>query len=68
MITDVDFDWLIGIVGSAAAEEFSTVYADWRKEQKDSIYDTALLMFAAGYLARRNDELIGREGDGDSNH
>jgi hypothetical protein len=56
-------EWLVDIVGHAAAREFELTLKDWLNEcrEKDAliydIYDTALLMFAAGYLARRNDEL-----------
>jgi len=50
---------LVNIVGQSAAREFDVAFADWIRECRNSLdpHDTALLMFAAGYLARRNDEL-----------
>lgn len=66
-VTDIDFEWLINVVGAAATEEFSAVFSDWAKEcaQRNrtigQIYDTSLVMFAAGYIARRNDELLKKD-------
>ena len=56
---------LTDIVGLAAVREFDVVFGDWRRECNQEIdpYDTALIMFAAGYLARRNDELHAEHGD-----
>jgi hypothetical protein len=54
---------LIDIVGHPATREFDVVYREWVNEciaenQRDvDPYTTALIMFAAGYVARRNDEL-----------
>ena len=53
---------LTDIVGQSAAREYDLVFGDWLRECKENndeidAYDTALLMFAAGYIARRNDEL-----------
>jgi hypothetical protein len=57
------YEWLVDIVGHAAAREFELTLKDWLNECRETdtppydFYDTALLMFGAGYLARRNDEL-----------
>ena len=56
-------EWLVDLVGHAATREFDVVFHDWAKECRESnenvaqTYETALLLFAAGYIARRNDEL-----------
>ena len=58
-------EWLVDLVGRVAAREFELTLKDWLNECREKnalvydIYDTALIMFAAGYLARRNDELDG---------
>ena len=56
-------EWLVDLAGPASAREFELTLKDWLNECREKnasmydIYDTALLMFGAGYLARRNDEL-----------
>ena len=53
-------EWLVDLAGHAAAREFELTLKDWLNGKNASnydIYDTALIMFGAGYLARRNDEL-----------
>ena len=56
-------EWLVDLAGPAAAREFELTLKDWLNECREKnasmydIYDTALIMFGAGYLARRNDEL-----------
>ena len=55
---------LVDIVGHGACREFDIVWKDWCKECHEDNdgdidpYATALLLFAAGYVARRNDEIL----------